>query len=159
MTETTSPAPQIIDLRGALIFILVVLFMRVALSTYFAFINLTGDENTLGLFFLFNRDNFSETPFNHVFLILLESLTALIILGLDLLLLQKFITKSRKWTVYFSVVLIINLVIIPLDAIAARFLLGSWPDTRNMIVGNLAFSVGIIQYMLTSKRATSTFVN
>jgi Protein of unknown function (DUF2569) len=159
MIDNKSPAPQSVDLHGALIFILLMLFIRVAFSAYFAFINFTGDGSTLGLFFLFGAENFSEVPMNLTLLILLGFLSAQIILGLDLFLLLKFIAKSRKWTIYFTAISIINLAIILLGAVAVKFLLGNWPDTKNMIVGNLAFSAGIIQYMLTSERATSTFVN
>lgn len=159
MVEARSSPPQRTGFGGTLIFILLMLFIRLVASAYFALINFTGDENTLGLLSLFNTENFSEVPMSRIMFILIEFLLAQIALYLDVFLFLKFIAKSRKWAAYFTAVSLINLLMFPLETVAARFLLDHWPDTTNIIVGNFAVSVGIIQYMLTSKRATSTFVN
>jgi uncharacterized BrkB/YihY/UPF0761 family membrane protein len=153
MTEiqtSTDPKPGI---RGVLIFILTILFVRVIVGLYFFLLTLVGDAENYGVTAFFELDEPQKIY------VLYGLFTALILLLLNVYLLFLFSKKKKEFVTVFLATILIGLFLQIIDLAFLKLLFDQNPMRGPRGLAGLGVFIGIIQYMFNSPRARVTFVN
>ena len=139
--------------------VLTILILRVIIGSLMDLTPFWGDEGFRGMLEFFNVEFWvsaiSTVRFYVAFLIFVLVLR----LSMNIYLLLLFLKKRKNFALMFTTVVLADFVIGLGDGTLQFYLFNEWPQNSLSGASGAPFAVGVIQYMLTSRRACETFVN